>query len=294
MGTTVTACICCGGMDLVGQPAVWMPFISHRALNLPPLDISPEFGLQTIPSGRAFALCESLFCRSCGHLFPSYRFSDNEMSQLYNQYRGKQYTKLRDSYEPGYELRNRNLTSGTITYIEKVEEFILPFLHTNSPAVLDWGGDTGANTPFHALRSLHHIYEPSGVQPDSDAAISFAEHPPKTNNYDLIVLANVLEHLPYPLKTLQQITHYMTDKTILYIEVPFERLQMSNRLHPLEPIRSKHHWHEHINFFSETSLTYLCSSAQLNITQLRMLDISTSKELYGVSANYVMQALCCL
>ena len=87
-----------------------------------------------------------MLCSKCNFVFLDIRFSDKELSNLYNNYRGVKYTKLREKYEKNYEKRNRDLIKG-ITYLDEVEKFILK--NTKLPlSILDWGGDTGKNTPF--------------------------------------------------------------------------------------------------------------------------------------------------
>jgi len=109
MGSTVDYCLCCGSRDLIANPAIWMPFIADRAMGLPPMEITDAMQLRTIKKGTGYALCKSLFCKSCGHLFANYRFDDEEMSQLYKDYRGREYCSLRAQYEPGYASQNSAL-----------------------------------------------------------------------------------------------------------------------------------------------------------------------------------------
>ena len=66
-----------------------MPFISHRAFNWRPVVIDETWGLNSIKKGNAYSLCNSLFCKRCGFLFLDIRFSDDELSRLYENYRAK-------------------------------------------------------------------------------------------------------------------------------------------------------------------------------------------------------------
>ena len=115
-------------------------------------------------------------CHRCGHLFVDYRFSESEMQQLYNDYRGPGYTELRELYEPGYMERNRVICEG-ISYISEVEAFLAEFLPASEIAVLDWGGDTGTNTPFADRRSVLHIFDPSAKDAGLTDRESFSNLP---------------------------------------------------------------------------------------------------------------------
>jgi hypothetical protein len=75
-----------------------MPFVAHRAMGIPPLIIDASWGLRTIPPGTGYSTCKSLHCNACGHLFVDYRFNEEEMLSLYTDYRGEEYTSLRDGY----------------------------------------------------------------------------------------------------------------------------------------------------------------------------------------------------
>lgn len=290
MGTTVESCLTCDSLDVEGSPAMWMPFISHRAMDLPPLTIDEHTGLTNIPHGIAYALCKSLMCRQCGHLFVDYRFSETEMTRLYSDYRGELYEKTRDFYEAGYSDRNKTLIGG-VSHIPRVEEFLEPLLPASGIAVLDWGGDTGVNTPFADSRSLLHIFDPSGRESIADA-VSTSDVPAEETPYDLIVLSHVLEHIPYPSNTLDAILPFMGLETVLYVEVPLEKIQRGNEGPPFSGAHRKIHWHEHINFFSAESMRSLLRKAGLVILCENTLDINEWHTRSGVSAQEVLQFAC--
>jgi SAM-dependent methyltransferase len=140
--------------------------------------------------------------------------------------------------------------------VPEIEKFLAPYL--NFPIrVLDWGGDTGVNTPFK--NSSIEIYDISntlvmyGKKIDNPLA-----------NYDLIVCANVFEHVPYPADLLADIKKIMRPDTVLSIEVPLDEI----------PYQKKRHWHEHVNFFTPLSLEKLltrCGLSIINTIQMEVL-----------------------
>lgn len=260
------SCICCGSTALKAQSAILMPFVAHRVFGWEPTQIDESWGLRSVPSGHAYSLCRSLYCTECTFLFLDIRFTDEEMSDLYRGYRGDEYTKLRDRYEPGYAETNRQLNIG-IGYIPQIEAFLTPFL----PAVfdvLDWGGDTGRNTPFKERASAIHIYDISSKPVIAGASVVTREEA-GSRSYPLIVCSNVLEHVPYPAETLLDIRDSMAPGSILYVEVPHEAIVRDSvdDLH-----LRKRYWHEHINFFSEQSMTALARSVGIRVIASNKLD----------------------
>ena len=91
--------------------------------------------------------------------------------------------------------------------------------------------------------------------------------------YDLIVFSHVLEHLPYPRASLEQVAAAMKSGTILYLEVPHEDLvrQIDD---PQERLTGKRHWHEHVNFFTFESLEAVLRHAGLRVVDWLSLPVT--------------------
>ena len=118
-----------------------MPFLAHRVFDWRPCAIEPSWGLDTVPSGKIFSICNSLLCLDCWLVFLDIRFSNYEEQRLYSKYRQSEYCELRELYEPGYSERNRKIESG-IPYLKVVENFIRSSVRLPAhPRVLDWGGE---------------------------------------------------------------------------------------------------------------------------------------------------------
>jgi hypothetical protein len=258
-----------------------MPFVAHRALNCPPAVIDESWGLKTIPNGTAYQLASSLLCEDCGLLFLNIRFSDLEMTRLYRNYRDEEYTELRDQYEPGYRTRNQQLLVGG-TYIDVAENFLRPYLKSNI-TVLDWGGDTGKNTPFRKIAQYVHVYDVSGISPEP-GIVKVDEKTAINRQYSLIACMQVLEHVPFPANTLLEIRQAMTKETVLYLEVPNEDL-IRDGIH--QPHKFKRHWHEHVNFFSKKSLFALAKKCGLEILSIRSTPV-----LIGGREVHITQVAC--
>jgi hypothetical protein len=237
-----------------------MPFVASRVFGHEPVEITAEWGLRDLRPGMAYSLCRSLHCLDCGLLFLDWRFTDTQMAALYQDYRGAEYTRQRDRFEPGYAAgaaRDFHVRHG---YIAEVEAWLAPWLPEH-PVVLDFGGGDGMNSPFLGRSRLLHVHDVSGVAVVAGAttvrpdAIAHAQ-------YDLVVCCQVLEHVPFPLDLLETMLPALGPSSLLYLEVPREAL-MRNAGSGLA--RLKRHWHEHINFFTESSLHRLCERAGLEV-----------------------------
>jgi SAM-dependent methyltransferase len=263
-----THCVCCGSVKLRATPSILMPFVAERAFGWKPIEIDDSWGLHTIKKGNAYSICNTLHCVDCDLIFLDIRFDEQELKNIYNEYRGEQYVELREFYEPGYKKRNQDLING-FQYIEKIEYFLNPLLKL-PVSMLDWGGNTGKNTPYKNNNKLFDIYDISKIDVIEgahaiDKATAFRK------KYDLIICSNVLEHVSYPGELLFDIKNCMKEDTILYIEVPFENIMQNNLA---SAYLNKKHWHEHINFYSELALVKLIESVGLKRVTFNKLTIT--------------------
>ncbi len=256
-------CIACDGAHLSYSPAILTPFIASRIFHWRPVRVTADWGLRDIENGMAYSICNSAMCDDCGMLFLDMRFDDEEMAALYRDYRSEAYTASRESFEPGYATRNALLLDGA-GYIALVEAFLRPHL-PRKPRVLDWGGDTGVNTPFRSTAARHDVYDISN-RPLVAGAHAVSLETAKAAPYDLIVYSNVLEHVSYPREALREIAGAMRPQTLLYVEVPHEAVvrEFHDKRRRLE---QKRHWHEHINFFSSDALDALFRNAGLLVIE---------------------------
>lgn len=278
---TANICVCCGSVHLSSSPAILMPFVASRIFDWNPVEIDESWGLNTINKGTAYSICNSLLCRDCGLLFLDIRFSDAELGRLYSNYRGKEYSDLREQFEPGYIGRNNLLNEG-VPFLAEVEDYIRP--HLQFPiALLDWGGDTGTNTPFKNDNCLFHIYDISG-KPVIAGAIA-VDASTASAHYDLVVCSQVLEHTPYPAGVIESIKRTMSPSTLLYIDVPYED-HMRNCSSD-EVLVKKKHWHEHINFYSPDSMCALVRRCDLEIIDENILLVDGRER-----KTYMLQIIC--
>lgn len=284
-------CVCCNSGNISRSPAVLMPFIAERVFGWVPTEITADWGLRDLKLGQAYSICNTLKCDDCGLIFLDIRFDDSEMAALYSGYRGEEYNKLREKYEPGHTVRNQWRIDKGFSHVSIVEAYIASHIGTPSK-VLDWGGDTGINTPFKGRVMAHHVFDISDKPVIKNATRVTADEASQ-NNYDLITLMHVLEHIPYPQGTLNEIRKAMHKGTILYIELPYEELIRLNSSPSSSPYKQKRHWHEHINFYTEQSINSLLSACGLKKIDLSILKVSPS-EVTSSKDGYIYSVLCCL
>jgi hypothetical protein len=260
-----------------------MPFVANRVFGWEPVEITKDWGMRDIRCGMAYPLCNTLRCGSCGLVLLDIRFDEVEMSALYRGYRGSEYVAQRAKYEPDYRARNDALSLGA-SNIAQVEELLRPFAGSIA-RVLDWGGGTGQNTPFRREALVHHVFDISD-SPLVDGAVRVDSDVAATEDYDLVVLSHVLEHLPYPRDTVAQVALTMGIDTLLWVSVPFEGI-MRQSADSSSAYLQKHHWHEHVNFFTQDALSRLLASAGLLVVADRVLEV-----VVGGDTLYHMGAVC--
>jgi hypothetical protein len=277
------ACVCCGSRSLSKSPAVLMPFVASRVFGWEPVEIDESWHLRDIRCGMAYSICNTLRCDECGLIFLDLRFDDSEMASLYAGYRGEEYTALRSKFEPDYESRNDDLLGG-YDYIPHVESFLRDRIG-RIDSVLDWGGDTGLNTPFRAEVAVHHVHDISD-KPVIQGARKVEPEEALRNQYDLIVISQVLEHVSFPRDIVEAVVGVMKPGTALWVEVPHEAV-VREAADPELAYLDKRHWHEHVNFYTESSLTALFEGAGLVVTERTDFPVTVSGK-----TSYVLGAIC--
>jgi hypothetical protein len=240
-------CVCCGSADLSKSPAVLMPFVASRVFGWEPVEITEDWGLRDLKCGMAYSVCNTLKCNDCGLIFLDIRFDDSEMAALYKGYRDEEYTALRTRFEPDYQARNDDHLSG-YDYIPHVEDFLRERIGLIE-SVLDWGGDTGLNTPFRREVAVHHVYDISD-KPVISSAVRIEAAEAIAQDYDLVVMSQVLEHVPFPRDIVAEVVRAMGAEAYLWVEIPFEAV-LRQAADPEFAYLDKRHWHEHVNFFTE-------------------------------------------
>lgn len=249
--------ICDGPIDLL-KKALVAPFLAARIWKRKPF-------------------CVSLVkCRSCGFAFYNPRLDDADLRKLYAGYHSDEYRRMRHSTEPWYTASFNADLSSPANY-EKRRARLAPILKEHLgqrkiKRVLDHGGDHGDLVLGLIENAEPFVYDISGAAPAPGVK---ATTDPVAINADLIINSNVLEHVGFPRKMVADILRAAPDQGLIFLEVPCEVPTGASRIlrriaqigimgvyrpwlapYILRPA-TLYMMHEHINYFTERSLTEL-------------------------------------
>lgn len=223
-------CIACKSKNVATQPAQLARFVAARVLSKDPGTDFPITGYQ---------------CLDCSFVGAVDRFTSQEEALLYKDYRGQEYSDLRNICEPGY-LDTINLFDSDSYYNNrKIGINYLAQKHVDISKIktlLDYGGDTGSMIPECFDPTEKYVFDISGVTPNT----GINTFDPTTNqNFDFLMCCHVLEHKPDPDELLTEIKKLTHSDSWIYFEIP-------NNPNPYIGT-----FHEHINFFNLQSMTKL-------------------------------------
>lgn len=258
-------CPVCMSLNLDKNQAYIAPFIAHKIMDYP-LGEPPFMSMAT----------NSIFCNECGFVGSQLRFEEDELAEIYRDYRGISYAEERNKFEPGYLSINDKLGNST----EEIEsrslnlhKFIAQTIGTEWKPhdLVDYGGDRGQFIPALYNGAIKLVYDISGARPVDGVDYTLFE-----DNYDFIMCCHVLEHVG-DIKEIVRSIYRHTNK-YAYFEVPLERKDNEERCHITC-------FHEHINMFNTKSLKRL-----LEDCSFKVIDISTMEmnSVLGITTNLMV------
>ena len=262
-----------------------------------------DFIAERVFDGENMAI-NLLHCEKCGFAYFDYRVSDDESTKLYSGYRNKGYQKQRQKHECWYteeinklignsnlEIKNRN---------NNLEDILKKYINISRiQSVLDFGGDRGQFIPdvFKAVKK--YVYEISGVEPCSGIQSLTSMEECYLNDYDLVICANVLEHLANPSEKVRQIKSLLKKGNYLYVELPYDSPFYKNKFSDCQFLFNRYFsWinifkhfikakkysnlqlmHEHINYFTINSIEELLNKEGFKVmcSQIKTIDAEWSK-----------------
>jgi SAM-dependent methyltransferase len=202
-------------------------------------------------------------CKDCGFVFASPLLSKEKIASFYEKmsnYEHPQNDGLRPQAEKNQIFR------------------YLKFINSRFPS--EFKGkvlDIGCATAFGLSRLMAQGWDVLGLDPSSKCVALSKEHYgvkviksffdkkllEKEGPFDLIILCHVLEHLISPDEVVKELRGLLTDKGLIYIEVP-------NLCKPYAP--KCYFCFEHTNFFTPTSLVNFLSVNGFSLDVLHTFD----------------------
>lgn len=283
----IRECNCCGSTEIGEEFGILSSFTAKRVF-----DSNPE-------------VINLFRCALCGYSWSELGLDSDSVARLYDGYRGLDYFKQRNYFEPWYTKSfHESITSDAQMQIRRtvfhraLTEAEVLVGRRDLGVVLDHGGDKG-----QLLKDLpdeyKYVYELSGVNTEP-----WAKPVDNLNLYknscNLVLSCQVLEHANDPNQLMHELCSLMKDGAWLYLEVPFENwsqalpasrirlnwlgyLTKSHRLLKFFDfistiMRVKLNWlppfcfwalREHLNFFTLKSIRALAQKNNLKIILLK-------------------------
>lgn len=162
------------------------------------------------------------FCSYCGSSWFDRGYSDQVLSSLYKSYRGDDYFRIRNGWEPTYtKALNSDLNNGRDWLQGRQLQITQSLLEagvdsSNMISVLDFGGGHGGVMPRFPNRYLLEANE--SVIPDPGVKLVRVWAEAKLLSLDLVMCCGVLEHLNDPRSLVKTIIEL--DSSIYLFEVP--------------------------------------------------------------------------
>jgi len=269
----INYCPICNSKKLIAYSGITVPFIADRVWNTKPLET------------------KFMRCKNCGFEFYDLRMEEEEIAALYKSWRGDKYLKQRQKYEPKYTREFNKQVGHHPMAIKNKKSNLSKIIKDHIPGVdsvksiLDFGGDKGQYIVDDFINAEKYVYDISGVE-----LVEGVKRISDFNKkFDFIMCCHILEHISYPREILDQVKKFSHKNTIFYFEVPIDtpfkfpitsvrrivkKILLSNPLFcncfykifkfiPWMPFPL--YMHEHVNYFSIRSLSYLIASSGLKI-----------------------------
>jgi hypothetical protein len=275
----IEKCPICSSDDLEKIPTVISDFVAERI---------------AFKGNRNIHLCR---CKKCDFGFYDYRFSSEEESMLYRNYRDEEYQKTREKYECFYTKKVNNALNNDIRALAEQKRVIAQVLNENGytsfKSGLDYGGNEGATFFYELGTEAKYVFDISGVKPISGIIGINSISELFNYQYDFIMSNHMLEHCTAPQDIMNNLWKIGNEQTVYYIEVPYESPFTKNKFSIRQNLNllfnpnfsnirlAKYYFqcrkkpfmplHEHINFFTEKSLRHLCESTGFSVKTMCVL-----------------------
>ncbi len=261
-----STCVVCDGEIRKLRAALVSPFLSKRIWNRPPFSVN------------------LVQCQSCKFIFYNPRIDNEETVRLYSGYRSPEYQRMRYASEPWY-TEKFNVELASPESYDRRRKILGPILRNHIRErsirrVLDYGGDRGDLVVGLIEGAEAFVFDISGISPAE--GVTSTTNPAECKP-DLIINSNVLEHVGFPNRFMEDVVKIAPVGSLIFLEVPCESpfglARIARRIAQVAVIAltrpalarqiispgSLCMMHEHINYFTERSLAALMRSASCTV-----------------------------
>lgn len=258
-----------------------------KQVNISAAIISPWIREMTKMSNR---ISMYKLCKNCKIGYFSRRYTQEEMTRIYKEYRSDKYFSIRKKWEKWYNydfFRNESSVDFAPERKLMIQDFVESKLVNQIKIVVDVGGDKGQYIPEFSSDTQRYVIDLSNR--NLVAGVRKINSLEEIETCDLIMSCHVLEHVPYPINELKFLSK---NCGALYVEVPYGRpkINVIRKLGLFLPLQlfltffpsiyskftnpstgrvnQKHYWlnqSEHLNFFEEDSFIFLSKEINKNV-----------------------------
>jgi hypothetical protein len=236
-------------------------------------------------------------CMHCNSSWFNKSYSQAVLDSLYSAYRGEEYFRIRNSWEPTYTENLNSGLNGGEEWLSGRRRQILESLESagaaprNMKSVLDFGGGHGGVMPRFPKRYLLEANE--SVVPEQGIELIHEWEEAKKLSLDLVMCCGVLEHLNDPKELVKTMLELDTEIYLFEVPtgIPINRKGLSANLFLLQILaKNRLMWRaiqkierrlgrtwlgyfplrcsEHLQFFSQAGLFLLLDSCGLEILEI--------------------------
>ena len=231
---------------------------------------------------RQFAYVEMQLCTSCFFIQTKIPFRNEDIAQLYCDYRSPSYNQERISYEPEYADIAQvigQVESEVSTRRSALTLFLSKVLQTSeADTLLDYGGSDGRFIPD--IPGTRFVYEISSMVPIP--GVTRIQSESELGEYSLVLFAHVLEHVTHPLEMVRKLRNYVKAGGYLYIETPQDLSDEQRTGLQRASSRLDIGIHEHINNYCAPAVVALLESAGFTVAAIETeaVDVGWAKSVH--------------
>ena len=210
-------------------------------------------------------------CFGCPTLYSRFRLTEDSLRDFYESYYRTAFGGMR---EPTFDWFESQTATGR-RILAEIQSFPQFKASLKGRRVLEIGtGAGGVLIPFKESGAqvigldLDENFLEFGRSRGLDLRFGGVDSVQNVGPVDIVILKDVLEHLPNPLRALKDIRQILSDDGVLYVHVP--GLQSLGSLGYLNDLL-RYLQIAHLCHYTEESLVFLCEKADLRVVQSNRL-----------------------